>query len=82
VKRGRISLKVCYLEMEFDMDGSALTKPISSIASSIDTPPLTTQNPKTEQHTTLPSAHLANENSRASVSIDTSPPIDRHPRDS
>ncbi|KAG7529614.1 Ribonuclease H domain, partial [Arabidopsis suecica] len=66
VKRGRISLKVCYMEMEFDMDGSALTKPISSIASSTDTPPLTAQNPKTEPHTTLPSAHLANENCRAS----------------
>ena len=47
VKRGRISLKVWDLEMEFSMDCSALTKPISSIASSTDTPPLTAQNPKT-----------------------------------
>jgi len=29
VKRERISLKVCNLEMEFGMDGSELTKPIS-----------------------------------------------------
>ncbi|KAG7529619.1 Ribonuclease H-like superfamily [Arabidopsis suecica] len=82
VKRGRISLKVCYLEMEFDMDGSTLTKPISSIASSTDTPPLTAQNPKPKPHKTLPSAQIANENCRASVSIDTIPPVDRHPRDS
>jgi len=39
VKRGRISLKVCNSEMEFGMDGSELTKPISCIASSTDTPP-------------------------------------------
>ena len=39
VKRGRISLKVCDSEMEFGMDGSELTKPISCIASSTDTPP-------------------------------------------
>jgi len=38
VKRGRISLKVCDLEMEFGMDGSELTKPISNIASSTNTP--------------------------------------------
>jgi len=41
VKRGRISLKVCDLEMEFGMDGSELTKPINCIASSIETPPQT-----------------------------------------
>ena len=40
-KRGRISLKVWDLEMEFGMDGSELTKPISCIDSSIDTPPQT-----------------------------------------
>jgi len=39
VKRGRISLKVCDSEMKFGMVGSELTKPISCIASSIDTPP-------------------------------------------
>jgi len=47
VKRVRISLKVCDLEMEFGMDGSELTKPISCIASSIDTPPQTAENPTT-----------------------------------
>jgi len=55
VKRGRISLKVCDLEMEFGMDGSELTKPINCIASSIETRPQTAQNPTTEPHTTLPS---------------------------
>jgi len=39
VKRGRISLKGCHLEMEFGMNGSEFTKTISSIASSTDTPP-------------------------------------------
>ncbi|KAG7603866.1 putative transposase Ptta/En/Spm plant [Arabidopsis thaliana x Arabidopsis arenosa] len=77
VKRGRISLKVCDLDMEFGMDGSELTKSISSIASSTDTPP---QNPTTEPHTALPSAQLANESCRATVSIDTTTPVDRHPR--
>jgi len=47
VKRVRISLKVCDLEMEFGMDGSELTKPISCIASSTDTPPQTAENPTT-----------------------------------
>ena len=37
VKRGRISLKVCDLEMEFGMDGSEFPKPISSINSSTNT---------------------------------------------
>jgi len=41
VKRGRISLKVCDLEMEFGIDGSAFTKPIISIASSTYTSPQT-----------------------------------------
>jgi len=77
VKRGRISLKVCDLDMEFGMDGSELTKSISSIASSTDTPP---QNPTTEPQTALPSAQLANESCRATVSIDTTTPVDRHPR--
>jgi len=71
VKRGRISLKVCDLEMKFGMDGSELTKTISSIASSIDTTPQTAQNPTTEPHTTLPSAQLANESCRDTVSINT-----------
>jgi len=39
VKRGRIYLKVCDSEMEFGMDGSELTKPISCIASKTHTPP-------------------------------------------
>jgi len=39
--------------MEFGMDGSELTKPISCIASSTDTPPQTNQNPTTEPYTTL-----------------------------
>ena len=47
VKKERISLKVCDLEMEFGMDGSELTKPISCIASSTDTPPQTAENPTT-----------------------------------
>ncbi|KAG7610747.1 hypothetical protein ISN44_As05g027790 [Arabidopsis suecica] len=80
VKRGRISLKVCDLEMEFGMDGSELTKPISCIASSTDTPPQTDQNPTTEPHTTLSFAQLANEICRATVSINTTTPVDRHPR--
>jgi len=82
VKRGRISLKVCDLAMELGMDGSELTKTISSIASSTDTPPQTAQNPTTEPHTMLPSAQLANESCRATKSIDTTTPVDRHPRDS
>jgi len=82
VKRGRIYLKVCDLEMEFGMDGSELTKPISSIASSTDTPPQTAQNPTTKPHTTLQSALLANESCRATMSINTTTPVDRHPRDS
>jgi len=41
VKRCRISLKVCDLEMEFGMDGSEFTKTISRIASSTHTPPQT-----------------------------------------
>ena len=41
VKRGRISLKVCDLEMEFGMDGSEFTKTINIIASSTETPPRT-----------------------------------------
>jgi len=80
VKRGRISVKVCDLEMEFGMDGSELTKPITCIASSTDTPPQTAQNPTTESHTTLPFAQLANESCRATVSIDTTTSVDRHPR--
>ena len=82
VKRDRFSLKICDLEMEFGMDGSELTKPISSIASSTNTPPQTAQNPTTEPHTTLPSAQLANESCRATVLIDTTTLVDRHPRDS
>jgi len=78
VKRGRISLKVCDSEMEFGMDGSKLTKPISCIASSIGTPPQTDQNPTIEQHTTLQHVQLANESCRATVTT----PVDRHPRDS
>ncbi|KAG7627161.1 hypothetical protein ISN45_At03g034230 [Arabidopsis thaliana x Arabidopsis arenosa] len=80
VKRRRISLKICDLEMEFGMDGSELTKPISCIASTTDTPPQTAQNPTTEPHTTLPFAQLTNESCRATVSIDTPTPVDRHPR--
>jgi len=41
VKKGRISLKVCDLEMEFGMDGSEFTKTINIIASSTETPPRT-----------------------------------------
>jgi len=82
VKRGRISLKVCDLEMEFGMDCSEFTTTISSIASGTNTPPKTAQNPQTETHTMLLSAQLANESCRATVSIDTIPPVDRHPRDS
>jgi len=80
VKRGRISLKVCDLEIEFGMDGSELIKPISGIASSTDTLPQTAQNPTTAPHTTLPFAQLANESCRATVSIDTTTLVDRHPR--
>jgi len=82
VKRGRIFLKVCDLEMEFGMDGSELTKPISCIASSTDTPPQTDQHPNTKPHTTLQHFQHANESCRATVSIDTTTPADRHPRDS
>jgi len=39
VKRGKISLNICDLEMEFGMDGSEITRAISSIASSHDTSP-------------------------------------------
>jgi len=80
VKRGRIFLKVCDSEMEFGMDSSELTKPISCIASSTDTPPQTDQNPTTEPHTTLHPVQLANESCRATVSIDTTTSVDRHPR--
>jgi len=80
VKRGRISLKVCDSEMEFGMDGSEITKPISCIAFSTDTHPQTDQNPTTEPHTTLPSAELANESCRATVSIDITTSVDRHPQ--
>jgi len=38
------------------------------------------QNPIIEPHTTLPSAH--NDSCRATVSINTTTPVDRHPRDS
>ena len=44
VKRD-ISLKICDLEMEFGMDGSEFTKPISSMASSTNTTPENVQNP-------------------------------------
>jgi len=80
VKRGRIFLKVCDLEMDFGMDGSELTKPISCIASSTDIPPQTDQNPTTEPHTTLQHVPLTNESCRATVSTDTTTPVDRHPR--
>ncbi|CAB77974.1 putative athila-like protein [Arabidopsis thaliana] len=80
VKRGRIFLKVCDSEMEFGMDSLELTKPISCIASSTDTPPQTDQNPTTEPHTTLHPVQLANESCRATVSIDTTTSVDRHPR--
>ena len=80
VKRGRISLKVCDSEMEFGMDGSELTKPISCIASSTDRTPQTDQTPTTEPHTTLQPVKLANEICRGTVSIDTTTPVDRHPR--
>jgi len=79
VKRGRICLKVCDLEMEFGMDGSELTKPTSSIASSTDTPPQNAQNQTTEPYTALPSVQLANESCRATMSIDTTTLVDRHP---
>jgi len=82
VKRGRISLKVYDLEMKFGMDGSELTKTISSIDSSTYTPSKTAQNPTTEPHTTLQSAQLANESCNATGSIDTTTHVDRHPRDS
>jgi len=39
VKKGRISLNICDLEMEFGMDSSKFTMPISSIASSHETSP-------------------------------------------
>ncbi|BAB02661.1 athila protein-like [Arabidopsis thaliana] len=68
------------VKMEFGMDGSELIKSISCIASSTSTPPQTDQNPTTEPHTTLPSAQLANESGRATVSIDTTTSVDRHPR--
>jgi len=61
VKRGRISLKVCDLEMEFGMDGSELTKPINRIASSTDIPPQTDHNPTTKPHTMLQHVQLTNE---------------------
>ncbi|OAO90564.1 hypothetical protein AXX17_AT5G31530 [Arabidopsis thaliana] len=80
VKRGRICLKVCDLEMEFGIDGSELTKPTSSIASSTDTPPQNAQNQTTEPYTALPSVQLANESCRATMSIDTTTLVDRHPR--
>ena len=81
VKRGRISLNICDLEMKFGMDCSVFTLPISSIASSKDTSLQAAQNPSTEPTTELPTAQLANESCRATVSIDTTPPVDRHHRD-
>ncbi|OAP11060.1 hypothetical protein AXX17_AT2G06440 [Arabidopsis thaliana] len=39
MKRGKISLNICDLKMEFGMDGSEITRAISSIASSHDTSP-------------------------------------------
>jgi len=56
VKRGKISLTICDLEMEFGMDGTEFIRPISSIASTQDTSPPTALNPQTEPHITLPSA--------------------------
>ena len=76
VKRGRISLKVCDLEMEFGMDCSEFPKPISSINSSTNTSPQNAQNPQTEANATLPSAQLAIESCRDLVSIYTTPPVD------
>ena len=75
-----ISLKICDLVMEFGMDGSEFTKPISSMASSTDTTPENVQNPQTEPTTTLHSVQLANESFKASVLIDTHPLVDQHPR--
>ncbi|KAG7603847.1 hypothetical protein ISN45_At05g028830 [Arabidopsis thaliana x Arabidopsis arenosa] len=75
-----IPVKVCDLEMEFGIDGSELTKPTSSIASSTDTPPQNAQNQTTEPYTALPSVQLANESCRATMSIDTTTLVDRHPR--
>ena len=82
VKRGRISLNIYDLEMEFGIDGSKFTVPISSIATNKATSPQTTQTSPLEPTTTLPSAQSANESCRVSMSIDTTPPVDRHPRDS
>jgi len=56
VKRGKIFLNICDLEMEFGMDGTEFIRPISSIASTQDTSPPTALNPQTKPHITLPSA--------------------------
>lgn len=39
VKKGMISLNICDVEMEFGMDGSESTLPISNIAINKDKPP-------------------------------------------
>jgi len=43
VKKGRISLNICHVEMEFGMDGSEFSLPISSIATNKDKSPKAAQ---------------------------------------
>ena len=82
VKKGKISLNVCDLEMEFGMDGSEFTLPISSIAISKDKSHMAAQTSPQEPTTEVRTAQHANESCRATMSIDTTPPVDRHHRDS
>ncbi|KAG7548233.1 hypothetical protein ISN44_As12g034320 [Arabidopsis suecica] len=82
VKKGRISLNICDEEMEFGMDGSEYTVPISSIATSKDTSPQAAQTSPPAPTTETPTAQPADESCREPVSIETKPPVDRHHRDS
>jgi len=76
VKNGRISLNICYVEMEFCVDGSESTLPISSIATNKDKPPkaalISTPKPTKEAVT----AQLTNERCKEAVSIDTTLLVD------
>ena len=82
VKKGRISFNICNVEMKFGMDGSEFTLPINSIATNKDTPPKDAPPSPPKPTTEVLTAQRAVESCRESVSIYTTPPVDRHIRPS
>ena len=73
VKKGMISLNICDIEMEFGMDGSKFTLPISNIVTPKDTSPKAAQISNLEPTSKALTAQPAYERCTKPVSIDTTP---------